>query len=71
MKAQTLCYNIGSPADQIYGREKKWEAIFEMPKNSLEKFCKSFLVMISMTYSKVYYAFPALNWLNFHPRIKN
>jgi hypothetical protein len=71
MKAQTLCYNIGSPADQINGREKNWEAIFEMSKNGLEKFCKSFLVMISIFYSGSYYEFLARNWLNIHPRIKN
>jgi hypothetical protein len=42
-----------------------------MLKISHKKFCKSFLVMISITYSKGYYMFLAWNWLNFYPRIKN
>jgi hypothetical protein len=52
-------------------KEKIWETIFEMLKISLEKFCKSFLVMILMVYSEGYYEFLARNWLNIHPRIKN
>jgi hypothetical protein len=52
-------------------KEKIWKANFEILKISHEDYCKLFLVMISMNYSKGYYKFLARNELNFNSSLKN